>query len=156
VRIKSYIFFFLKDKTEPVKVKEIKENIEKQKSEQLAKIQEQTKAELKKLEGKYETIDKVSKSFAFLAYVSIGVFICFITIGDFMKLFKFSLKLLKQYKTNAKKTIFSSKNTQVVSKKDSSQVDPDKLKNLDKRIFEMQVQIKKSLRNQQNESFLNV
>lgn len=86
-------------------MEEIKANIEKNKIEKLEQIKNQTQEKLKKLEEKYSTMDKVGSSFAGLAYATIGVFLFFIAIGDFVRFFKYISQKLRPIKVKALRTI---------------------------------------------------
>ena len=123
----------------------------KKKIEQLKKIEAQTKKELEKLKAKYAVSDKVGHSFAILAYITIGLFVFFISIGDFIKLNKFIWSKLKQNnglrelanKINSKKF---KRNNRVLSFDESKdeKLDKQNLERLDERIYELSVQIHKN------------
>jgi hypothetical protein len=88
-----------KEKTNNVEI--LKEEIENKKNEQLEIIQAQTAEELKKLEEKYKVTDTLKNSFGILAYVFIGLFIFVISIGDCVRLVRYSINKLRSGKKNS-------------------------------------------------------
>ena len=99
----------------------------------MEQIKTQTEQKLKELDAKYVVVDKVGKSFGFLAYATIGIFILFITFGDIMKIFKLiSLKFRKPTSNEQKE--MTAKLKMKENEKKLTNADLQKLKSLDERI----------------------
>jgi hypothetical protein len=149
--LKTFNFIDILKKDKEQKREELQASIEKKRDEQLSQIQNKTQEELKKLAAKYSVTDKVGTSFAVLAYAFIGLFILFVISSDFIKLFKFfwnkveSLYSNTDLKGNKIGDHLNLKN-KLITRKDQDTIDPTKLKDLDKRIFKLQLEYSKSLR----------
>ena len=112
--------------------------IEKSKNEQLEKIRANTKEQLNLLKQKYSTNDKIGSSFALLAYIIIGLFVALILLNDLIKLVTF---VVKRQKGKWKLAIRNELNQKI----EKTEIDREKLDQLDERIFRMSLELKKSL-----------
>jgi hypothetical protein len=95
---------------------------------------------LKELEAKYAVVDRVGKSFGFLAYATIGIFTLFITFGDILKLFKFILLKFKKQTVNSSKNVNVPKQKMLLERK-LTKADVKKLTYLEERIDNFRVEV---------------
>lgn len=116
--------------------------IEKSKNEQLEKIRANTQEQLELLNQKYSTYDKVGSSFAVLAYIIIGLFIAVILLNDLGKLVNFVIEKQRgKWKFEARNGVNKKRKSNI----HETEINRQKLNNLDERIFKMSMELKKSL-----------
>jgi hypothetical protein len=117
--------------------------IEKNKREQLVKIKTETEQKLKDLGIKHAVGRKVGKSFGFLVYAIVGLFIFFITFSDIAKVYIYCSSKFKKQQANRQKDVTAQQKNRDFQNK-FSDADLQKLNSLDERIYQLQVDFYKA------------